>query len=60
MDGTKSNSTSISAISSSSLQDLVESFDKNVSTALKDMNKDVEKIAPVKIRSQEEIMSESQ
>ncbi|KAL3101222.1 hypothetical protein niasHT_027978 [Heterodera trifolii] len=45
---------------SSSLQDLVESFDDKVAVVLKDFEKDAEKIAPIKIRSQEEIMSESQ
>jgi hypothetical protein len=53
-------SSSTSANFSSSLQDLVESFDKNVGAMLKDMSKNSEQIAPVKIRSQEEIMSESQ
>ncbi|KAI3422030.1 FEZ-like protein [Globodera pallida] len=41
-------------------QDAIESFDDKVTTVLKDLDKDAEKIAPVKIRSQEEIMSESQ
>ncbi|KAL7073515.1 hypothetical protein ACQ4LE_006921 [Meloidogyne hapla] len=56
----KSSSSASNSIISTSLQDLVESFDKNVSGVLKDMNKCTEQIAPVKIRSQEEIMNESQ
>ncbi|CAK5025922.1 unnamed protein product [Meloidogyne enterolobii] len=56
----KSGSSTSNSMISTSLQDLVESFDKNVSGVLKDMNKCTEQIAPVKIRSQEEIMNESQ
>lgn len=56
----KSSSSTSTSMISTSLQDLVESFDKNVAGVLKDMNKCTEQIAPVKIRSQEEIMNESQ
>jgi hypothetical protein len=59
-DDSKSSSTTTSNNLSTSLQELVESFDKNVNIVLKDMNRNAEQIAPVKIRSQEEIMSESQ
>jgi hypothetical protein len=57
-DDEKSDSTN--SAFSSSLQDLVESFDNNVGVVLKDMNKNAEEFAPIKMRSQEEIISESQ
>lgn len=59
-DKSSSNSASASVNLSSSLQDLVETFDDKVTNVLKSFDKDAEKIAPIKIRSQEEIMSESQ
>lgn len=45
---------------SGSLEDLVGTFDQKISHCFKDLGEDVEEIAPVQIRSQDEIMSESQ
>jgi hypothetical protein len=43
-----------------SLEDLVEHFDQNVNKALKDMSESTNQMAPVQVRTQDEIMSESQ
>jgi len=43
-----------------SLEDLVENFDQNVNKVLKDMSENTTQMAPVQVRSQDEIMSESQ
>ncbi|CEF62406.1 Unc-76 [Strongyloides ratti] len=45
---------------STSLQSLVETFDQKVNKCLKDMDENTTTMAPVPIRTQEEIMSESQ
>lgn len=45
---------------SESLEDLVGTFDQRVSQCFKDMGEDTEDLAPVQIRTQDEIMSESQ
>lgn len=45
---------------SGSLEDLVGTFDQKISHCFKDLGEDVEEIAPVQVRSQDEIMSESQ
>lgn len=46
--------------SSLSLEDLVEHFDQKINSVLKDLNENTSSMAPVKLRSQDEIMSESQ
>lgn len=43
-----------------SLEDLVTHFDQNVNKVLKDMSENTNQMAPVHLRSQDEIMSESQ
>jgi len=43
-----------------SLEDLVNSFDDKLTQCFKDYQEQVEKIAPVQVRSQEEIMNECQ
>lgn len=45
---------------SGSLEDLVNSFDEKISNCFCNFEEQVEKIAPVQIRSQEEIMSDCQ
>ncbi|VDN91489.1 unnamed protein product [Brugia pahangi] len=45
---------------SGSLEDLVGTFDQKISHCFKDLNKATEEIAPIQVRSQDEIMSESQ
>uniref|UniRef100_A0A0N5AEH3 FEZ-like protein n=1 Tax=Syphacia muris TaxID=451379 RepID=A0A0N5AEH3_9BILA len=45
---------------SGSLEDLVGTFDQKISHCFKDLGEDVEELAPVQVRSQDEIMSESQ
>ncbi|KAL3985391.1 FEZ-like family protein [Acanthocheilonema viteae] len=45
---------------SGSLEDLVGTFDQKISHCFKDFNKTTEEIAPIQVRSQDEIMSESQ
>lgn len=43
-----------------SLEDLVGNFDQKVNNVLKDLNENTNQMAPVQVRSQDEIMSESQ
>ncbi|CAD5231995.1 unnamed protein product [Bursaphelenchus xylophilus] len=43
-----------------SLEDLVEHFDQKINNVLKDLNENTNKMAPVQVRTQDEIMSESQ
>ncbi|CAD5224142.1 unnamed protein product [Bursaphelenchus okinawaensis] len=43
-----------------SLEDLVEHFDQKINNVLKDLNENTNQMAPVQIRTQDEIMSESQ
>uniref|UniRef100_A0AC34RQR2 Fasciculation and elongation protein zeta 2 n=1 Tax=Panagrolaimus sp. JU765 TaxID=591449 RepID=A0AC34RQR2_9BILA len=45
---------------SGSLEDLVGCFDQKVNQVLKDLKEDTNQMAPVQIRTQDEIMSESQ
>ncbi|KAI1309000.1 Fasciculation and elongation protein zeta-2 [Halotydeus destructor] len=45
---------------SGSLEDLVNSFDEKISNCFKDYDEESEKIAPVQIRSQEEIINDCQ
>ncbi|VDM56476.1 unnamed protein product [Angiostrongylus costaricensis] len=45
---------------SSSLEDLVGNFDERISSCLKNPDVNTEDIAPVQVRSQDEIMAESQ
>jgi len=45
---------------SGSLEDLVGCFDQKVNKVLKDLKEDTNQMAPVQIRTQDEIMSESQ
>ena len=45
---------------SGSLEDLVNSFDENITNCFKNFGENVENIAPVQIRSQEEIMNNCQ
>lgn len=45
---------------SGSLEDLVNSFDEQISNCFCNFEEQVEKIAPVQIRSQEEIMNDCQ
>ena len=45
---------------SGSLEDLVNTFDEKIKTCFKDYAKTTEKIAPVQVRSQEEIMNDCQ
>ncbi|VDN03400.1 unnamed protein product [Thelazia callipaeda] len=45
---------------SGSLEDLVGTFDQKISNCFKDLNEGTEEIAPVQVRSQEEIMTDSQ
>ncbi|KAE9548474.1 hypothetical protein FO519_008317 [Halicephalobus sp. NKZ332] len=45
---------------SGSLEDLVGCFDQKVNNILKDLKEDTNQMAPVQIRTQDEIMSESQ
>lgn len=45
---------------SGSLEDLVNSFDEKISNCFCNFEEQVEKIAPVQIRSQEEIMNDCQ
>ncbi|KAM3717242.1 Fasciculation and elongation protein [Dirofilaria immitis] len=45
---------------SGSLEDLVGTFDQKISQCFKDLNEATEEIAPIQVRSQDEIMSESQ
>lgn len=45
---------------SGSLEDLVGTFDQKISQCFKDLNEATEDLAPVQVRSQDEIMSESQ
>lgn len=45
---------------SGSLEDLVGTFDQKITQCFKDLNEDTEDLAPVRARSQDEIMSESQ
>ena len=44
----------------SSLEDLVGCFDQKVNQVLKDLGENTNQMAPVQIRTQDEIMSESQ
>lgn len=43
-----------------SLEDLVENFDEKISHCFKNLNEATDDVAPVQMRSQDEIMSESQ
>jgi hypothetical protein len=43
-----------------SLENLVEHFDQSVNKVLKDMSESTNQMAPVHLRSEDEIMSESQ
>lgn len=43
-----------------SLSSLVEAFDEKVNRVLKDLDTDTQQMAPVQVRTQDEIMSESQ
>lgn len=43
-----------------SLEDLVSHFDEKISSCFKNLTEDTENIAPVQMRTQEEIMNESQ
>lgn len=45
---------------SGSLEDLVSNFDEKIAQCLKNLDETTEKIAPVQVRTQEEIMNESQ
>uniref|UniRef100_A0A915PJJ0 Uncharacterized protein n=1 Tax=Setaria digitata TaxID=48799 RepID=A0A915PJJ0_9BILA len=45
---------------SGSLEDLVGTFDQKISYCFKNLNEATEEIAPIQVRSQDEIMSESQ
>ena len=45
---------------SGSLEDLVNTFDDKIRTCFKDYGKETAKIAPVQVRSQEEIMKDCQ
>ncbi|VDO37789.1 unnamed protein product [Onchocerca flexuosa] len=45
---------------SGSLEDLVGTFDQKISHCFKNLNETTEEIAPIQVRSQDEIMSESQ
>ncbi|VDK67645.1 unnamed protein product [Onchocerca ochengi] len=44
---------------SGSLEDLVGTFDQKISHCFKNLNETTEEIAPIQVRSQDEIMSES-
>ncbi|XP_003367699.1 conserved hypothetical protein [Trichinella spiralis] len=44
---------------SDSLEDLVSHFDKKISDCLKNFNENTDNIAPVQMRSQDEVMNES-
>lgn len=43
-----------------SLEDLVSNFDEKIAQCLKNLDENTEQIAPVQVRTQEEIMNESQ
>ena len=45
---------------SNSLEDLVNNFDHTLTNCFRDLQQDVQHIAPVQIRSHEEILSENQ
>ncbi|ETN79022.1 hypothetical protein NECAME_00398 [Necator americanus] len=45
---------------SSSLEDLVGNFDERISSCLKNPDVNTEDIAPVQVRTQDEVMAESQ
>lgn len=45
---------------SGSLENLVENFDTSINTVLKNLDESTVQMAPVQIRSQDEVMSESQ
>lgn len=45
---------------SGSLEDLVNTFDEKITTCFRDYGTNVESLAPVQVRSQEEIMNECQ
>lgn len=43
-----------------SLEDLVNTFDEKITECFRNYDENVENLAPVQIRSQEEVMSENQ
>lgn len=43
-----------------SLENLVETFDQKITTVLKNLDENTTQMAPVQVRSQDEVMSESQ
>jgi len=45
---------------SGSLEDLVNSFDEKITNCFRNLEENVDKLAPVQIRSQEEIMNDCQ
>lgn len=45
---------------SGSLEDLVNTFDEKITSCFRDYGTDVESLAPVQVRTQEEIMNECQ
>jgi len=45
---------------STSLEDLVNTFDDQITKCFRDMDQNVESLAPVQIRNQDDIISESQ
>lgn len=45
---------------SSSLEDLVNTFDDKITKCFRDMDQNVESLAPVQIRNQDDIINESQ
>ena len=45
---------------SGSLEDLVNTFDEKITSCFRDYGTNVESLAPVQVRSQEEIMNECQ
>lgn len=45
---------------SGSLEDLVNTFDEKITSCFRDYGTDVETLAPVQVRTQEEIMNECQ
>lgn len=61
--GSGSNSSSITAVAgklSSSLEDLVTTFDAKITKVLRNMGEGTEQMAPVQVRTQEEVMNESE
>lgn len=43
-----------------SLENLVETFDQKITTVLKNLDENTNQMAPVQVRTQDEVMSESQ